>query len=99
MFKEASRLRQGVKRSPAIVACLALAGCSSVAAPPSIPLFGSYFPAWIFCAAGGAVAAILLRALFIRVGLDDVLPAPPLVYLASAVSAGIGLWFLWAGML
>ena len=76
---------------------LAVAGCSSKANPPSVPLFGSYFPAWVICAIGGVVFALVLRAVLVRIRLDEHLPLPPLVYLCLAISGGIGLWFLWSG--
>ena len=76
-----------------------LAGCSAEANPPSVPLFGSYFPAWIFCAIGGGVLALIVRALLIWLRLDEHLPLPPLVYLCLAVSGGIGFWFLWSGLI
>ena len=76
---------------------LTLAGCNGRANPPSVPIFGSYFPAWIFCAIGGVVLALIVRTLFIWAKLDAHLPVPPLVYLGVAISGGIGLWFVWSG--
>lgn len=83
--------------APWILAALALQGCSPVGGPPSIAVFGSFFPAWIACAIGGLVAMMLIRFLLIAAKLDEHLPAPPLVYLCVAVSAGIGLWMFWSG--
>ena len=80
-------------------ALLALAGCSAKPNPPSVPLFGSYFPAWIFCALGGVVLAMVMRALLVRLRIDAHLPLPPLVYLCTAISGGIGFWFVWSGLL
>ena len=77
----------------------AVAGCSGTANPPSVPLFGSYFPAWIICALGGVVLALVLRAVLVRTRIDEHLPMPPLVYLSLAISGGIGLWFLWSGVM
>ena len=78
---------------------LAVAGCSGKAYPPSVPLFGSYFPAWVICALGGVLFALVMRAILVRARLDDHLPLPPLVYLCLAISGGIGLWFLWSGVM
>lgn len=76
---------------------LSLAGCDSTAHAPSVPVFGSFFPAWIICALGGVVLALLVRILLIVLGLDEHLPAPPLVYLCLAISGGIGAWLVWSG--
>lgn len=78
---------------------LVLAGCSGGVNPPSVPLFGSFFPAWVICAVGGMIVAGFVRSLFIRLGLDEHLPVPPLVYLCLAISTGIGFWFLWSGLI
>lgn len=80
-----------------LLSAIALSGCSPLAGSPSIPLFGSFFPAWIICAVGGIIVAVLLRVLLILLRLDEHLPAPPLVYLCLALSAGIGLWLVWTG--
>ena len=37
---------------------LALSGCSH---SPTLNLLGSYFPAWMFCAVLGVVAAVIIR--------------------------------------
>lgn len=52
---------------------LALSGCE-VRGAPSFTLFGAYFPAWMFCAALGILAAIVARAVFVATGLAYVLP-------------------------
>lgn len=91
-----SRLRSGLG---ALLLTVGLQGCSSQANPPSIPIFGSFFPAWIICAVGGVVLAMIVRAILIRTGIDEHLPLPPLVYLCLAISAGIGLWFIWSGVI
>lgn len=77
---------------------LLVAGCSASGGPPAVPIFGSFFPAWVICAVGGVLVAILLRALLIATRIDEHLPAPPLVYLCLAISGGIGLWMLWSGV-
>lgn len=93
-MKLKNRLRYGLL----ISAPLLLAGCSSTAHAPAIPIFGSFFPAWIICALGGIVLAMVVRALFIAIHIDEHLPAPPLVYLCLSVSLGIGLYMVWSGV-
>ncbi|MCB1535061.1 MAG: hypothetical protein KDJ20_04190 [Hyphomicrobiales bacterium] len=77
--------------------CGLLSGCSAGAAAPSIPIFGSFFPAWIACALLGVVGAIVCRVIFVKTGVDEFLPARLLVYLALAVLVALGAWRLWYG--
>jgi len=67
---------------------LALGGCS-IAGAPSIPLAGAYFPAWLAAALVGVVGSVLVRVVFVRIGLDDVLPLRLFVY----VSLGFAIAF------
>lgn len=56
---------------------------------PAISLFGAYFPAWLLCAFIGVIGAVLVRVVFIRVGLDDMFPVRLPVYVAVAVIIGL----------
>ncbi|HXZ16731.1 MAG TPA: YtcA family lipoprotein [Roseiarcus sp.] len=76
--------RFGGPPSALALIALALGGCE-VRGAPSFTLFGAYFPAWMFCAALGIIAAILARAVFVATGLAHVLP------LQLFVCASIGL--------
>lgn len=62
-----------------------LSGCGSRSAP-YIPIFDSYFPAWIGCAIVGIIGSALCRLLLIRLGIDDVLPFRAFVYLSLALA-------------
>ncbi|MFG1280592.1 YtcA family lipoprotein [Xanthobacter autotrophicus] len=64
-----------------------LAGCVPAGAP-AIPFFGAYFPSWLLCALVGILGAVIVRLVFIRLGIDDALPARLPVYVCLA--AGIG---------
>lgn len=55
---------------------------------PSQSLFGAYFPYWLPCGAIGVVGTILLRFIFIRIGLDELLPWRIVVYGALAALIG-----------
>ena len=66
-------------------ASLALTGCAPRSAP-YITVFESYFPSWILCAIIGVTGASMCRMLLTRLGLDEVLPCRPLVYLCLAVA-------------
>jgi hypothetical protein len=58
---------------------------------PALPLFGAYFPSWLICAVAGVVGAILIRLVFIRVGLEAVLPWRLLVYACLAATIAFAL--------
>lgn len=91
-------LPRAIRPAAAIAGPLALGGCSVAGGAPAIPIFGSFFPAWIICAVGGIVLAVIIRALLITLRIDEHLPAPPLVYLCLAISGGIAFWMIWSGV-
>jgi len=62
------------------ISTLVLTGCVQVGAP-AFTLLGSFIPYWMVCAAIGLVVAIIVRVIFIKTGIDDVLPLRLLVYL------------------
>jgi hypothetical protein len=64
---------------------------------PTMDLFGSYFPAWMLCAALGIVAAIIIRQILAVAGINDYVVAPLLTYAGLAVSATLLAWLLWFG--
>ncbi|HXX16595.1 MAG TPA: YtcA family lipoprotein [Candidatus Eremiobacteraceae bacterium] len=70
---------------------LALVGCSHA---PEYSIFGSFFPAWIFCSAGGLVLATGARALIARTAIAEHLAAPVLLYLSVAIFLACALWLL-----
>ncbi len=71
------------------VALLCPAGCSQA---PSQNIVGSFFPAWMLCAAIGLAAAAVCRVILGAVGLDKQLLAPPLGYLAVATAVTLFVW-------
>jgi hypothetical protein len=76
------------------IAPIALTGCSSA---PSQNILGSYFPSWMLCALAGIGAAVVVRQGLVVAGIDKVLPAPLLVYLAFAVFFAFAAWLAWLG--
>ena len=66
---------------------LGLGGCVAQTSP-SLPLFGAYFPSWLICTTAGVIGAVLVRGLFIRLGIDDALPWRLLVYACIAAMIG-----------
>jgi len=74
-----------------LVAPLVLVGCSHA---PEYSIFGSFFPVWIFCSAGGLVLATGTRALIARTAVAEHLAAPVLFYLSMAIFLACVLWLL-----
>ena len=73
---------------------LCLAGCST---SPSLNILGSFFPAWMLCAAAGIVATVILRQALSAFGINQYLIAPPLTYLSIAAAGTLLVWLLWFG--
>ena len=94
------RLGNPLSRRPSIVATSvmamsgALAGCNH---SPSQDLLGSFFPSWLLCLVGGAVAAALLRAGLFAVGLGEHVVAPVVTYPAAALAFTFLAWLVWFG--
>ena len=74
-----------------LAASLVLAGCSHA---PEYSIFGSFFPVWIFCSAGGLVLATGARALIGRTAIAQHQAAPVLLYLSMAIFLACMLWLL-----
>jgi len=86
------------RHRPASLPCLAglslvlpLAGCAHA---PEYSIFGSFFPAWIFCSVGGLLLAAGARVLIARTAIAHHLAAPILLYLSMAVFLTCMLWLL-----
>jgi len=77
--------------SLSLAASLVLAGCSHA---PEYSIFGSFFPVWIFCSAGGLVLATGARALIAHTAIAEHLAAPVLLYLSTAIFLACMLWLL-----
>jgi len=58
---------------------------------PSYPFIGAFFPAWMLYAFIAVLLTLVVRAVFIRVGVDDVLPLRLTSYTALAVAIGCAL--------
>jgi YtcA family len=74
-----------------LAAPLVLVGCSHA---PEYSIFGSFFPVWIFCSAGGLVLMTGARALVARTVIAEHLAAPVLFYLGMATFLACMLWLL-----
>ena len=89
-----SRYTEHMNVAASLLAALLLAGCST---SPAQNVLGSFFPAWMLCAAAGIVIAVIMRQLLGAVGVNQNLIAPPLTYLCIAVSGTLVVWLLWFG--
>jgi hypothetical protein len=92
--KERERRRKASVRclgGLSLAAPLVLVGCAHA---PEYSIFGSFFPAWIFCSAGGLLLAAGARVLIARTVIAEHLAAPVLLYLSIAVFLASILWLL-----
>ena len=64
---------------------------------PTLDLFGSYFPAWMLCAAVGILAAVIIRQLLAVTGIEEYVISPLLTYSGLALSATLLVWLVWFG--
>jgi hypothetical protein len=69
-----------------------LSGCSSA---PSRNILGSYFPSWMICVLVAICLTIVVRVVLAKVGIEDEMPAPILVYLSVTLAFTFALWLLW----
>ena len=69
---------------------LLLSGCRGA---PSFALAGSYFPAWLVFIFIAILATLLIRVVFIRLGIDDVLHFRLFIY--PCLALGLCLAALW----
>ena len=74
-----------------LVAPLVLVGCSHA---PEYSIFGSFFPAWIFCSVGGLVLMAGARAMVARTAIAEHLAAPVLFYVGMVTFVACILWLL-----
>ena len=72
-----------------LAAPLVLVGCSHA---PEYSIFGSFFPAWIFCSVGGLLLMAGVRVLIARTAIAEHLAAPVLLYLSMAIFFTCILW-------
>ena len=72
----------------------ALMFVTSCRGAPSINLVGSFFPAWMLCAAFGVIGSLLLRRVFVWAQIEPHLGAVPLVYFCLWVLLTLASWLL-----
>jgi len=80
-----------------VLTALSLEGCALRGAP-SYNLFGAFFPAWLLCAAIGALGSLGIRAVALAIGLDAAMPLKLVTYLAFAATLALSIWLLLFGI-
>ncbi|MGC1301394.1 MAG: YtcA family lipoprotein [Caulobacteraceae bacterium] len=89
--------KAGRRRLAALTPALfAVSGCALRGAP-DFALFGSYFPAWMFCALIGIFGAIAARVIIVLSGLAQVLPLQLFVCASAGLCCALLAWLLWFG--
>lgn len=76
------------------IAVLLLGGCSH---SPSQDILGSFFPAWMLCAAIGILFMLVIRQIAVKTGIHDFVPAKVIIYIGLAVSLTFFFWLGWFG--
>ena len=87
------RAGQGLPRAAALAATADLLQACSGA--PSRNILGSYFPSWMVCALVALVLTIIVRGVFVRTGIDAVLPVPLVAYLGLFAAFTFAVWLIW----
>ena len=59
---------------------------------PQINIIGSFFPSWMLCLLIGIVAALVVRRLLVRAGIDPYVGPRALVYPSLAILVTLVLW-------
>ena len=78
-------------RALSLAGPLLLAGCSHA---PEYSVFGSFFPAWIFCSVGGLALTAGARALIARTTAAEYVGSSAVLYLSMAIFLTCILWLL-----
>lgn len=92
--RRAGRSRWAASGTPPTAIALMVSGCSHA---PTMDLLGSYFPAWMLCAALGVLAAVMIRQLLAAAGIAEYVIAPLLTYAGLAVFVTLLVWLFWFG--
>jgi hypothetical protein len=69
-----------------------LSGCNPVQS-----IVGSYFPAWMLCAVFGIILTVIIYLIFVKINIDEFIPAKLLIYLGLAISLTFISWLLLFG--
>jgi YtcA family len=73
---------------------VALSACNT---SPVQSIVGSYFPAWMLCAVFGILLTVIVYVIFVKINIDEYIPAKLLIYLGLAISLTFISWLLLFG--
>ena len=73
---------------------LTVTSCSS---SPAQNILGSYFPSWMLCALIGIILTVIVYNIFVKIDIEEFIPAKLLIYLALAISLTFLIWLFWFG--
>jgi hypothetical protein len=84
------------KYSPYILlsSLVALPACNT---SPMQSIVGSYFPAWMLCAIFGIILTVVIYVIFVKIHINEFIPAKLLIYPGLAISLTFILWLLFFG--
>lgn len=89
-YDHAAAIRRRLPAAAQLPLAALLVGCTGARAP-AFAAVGAFFPAWLACALLGVLGAVLIRVVFIRLGVDDALPLRLIVYVALALAIAFAL--------
>jgi YtcA-like protein len=85
------KFRTAARLCFATASLISLTGCRGA---PSINLMGSFFPGWMLCIGLGVIGALLLRRVFVRIGMEPHLGPLPVVYFCLWLLISLASWLL-----
>ena len=83
-----------MKRHITLSSLLILSACDS---SPLQNILGSYFPAWMLCAFIGILLTVIAYRIFVKIGIEESIPAKLLIYPSLACSITFITWLIWFG--
>ena len=64
---------------------------------PIFDIDGAFFPAWMLCMVLGIALAFACHPLFVRIGIQDYLGPPVLIYPSLALLITLAIWLIFFG--
>jgi hypothetical protein len=86
-----------IRKYSSYVLISSLATLSACNTSPVQSIVGSYFPAWMLCAIFGIILTVIIYMIFVKINIDEFIPAKLLIYLGLAISLTFILWLLLFG--
>lgn len=64
---------------------------------PTVDVFGSFFPIWMFCIGAAIVVTLAIRSLLVYARLDGELGPRAIVYPSMVALIACVIWLVWFG--